>query len=165
MKADRIEWRTYANSTFTLFVSRFACGLSGAEPPPTTSPSHAACHMGKRGAFRPLKLSRTNVRRWMAARADAPPGRPRSLVGVGSAGGLVCPIAPKHWARWPCFGARSPRCARSAHGPVHLSPCLLSSGGAGGGARQDGSRFAVRMDVGTAAAVCSACPAFQGATG
>lgn len=165
MKADRIEWRTYANSSFTLFFPRFACGLSGAVPPPTASPSHAACRMGKRGAVRPLKLSRTNVRRWMAERADAPPGRPRPPEGAWSAGTLVSPIAPKHWARRPGSGARLPRCARSANGPVHLSPYLPPFGRAGGGARQGGQGFAVRRDAGTAAAAYSACPGFRGAAG
>lgn len=57
MKALEIEWRTYANSALTSFLPSFACGLPGAQPPPTASPSNAASRIGQRGAVRPLKLS------------------------------------------------------------------------------------------------------------
>ena len=62
MKADKIEWRTYANLSVTTFLAKFACGLTGANPPPTASPSNEASHIGKRGAIRPLKLSKINLR-------------------------------------------------------------------------------------------------------
>jgi len=121
MKAEKIEWRTYANLSVTAFPTKFACGLTGANPPPTASPSNEASHIGMEGRIAPSKPSQTNLRDWMACRADAPPVRPWHLVGAGSAGRFVSPEASDRWALWPGSSPRLPRCARPANGPVYPS--------------------------------------------
>ena len=101
MKADKIEWRTYANLSVTAFPPKFACGLTGAKPPPTASPSNVALLIGMEGRIAPSKPSPTNLRDWMACRADAPPVRPWHLACAGSAGGFVSPEASEQRAIWP----------------------------------------------------------------